>query len=577
MIHDKILFQYIKRGSLIFLFITSICDVFADHTSTVTLEDTISIKKYIQISESYDSPENMLLDSSLYYITKAQKLSADLDYQKHIYEINQQFVRLFISSKNYPMALEYSLKNMDLLESQKQLKSDTLYINQSVPLLASIGIIYFQLDTDLSLLYLKKAEKLVLDNQNKIENINLRLGAIYNNIASIYLQKHELDTAFLTYQKALTHLQTNTTNNSNYHRSAIYNNLGIICMEQEKYTEALQYYEQSLKIRKEINDREGIAQVYNNMGRSLFKQKKYDKATVLLLEAISLSKETRNFRSEIIGVQVLSTIYFEKKIYKEASFMLKREAELKDSIFAQENRGKIIELGIKYEYEKQRKQEELEQQIVLANKEKDTLAFLIIISVLLLLSFTSILLYINLKTKAKKDKLQADSLTLKSKNLELEKQNLLLQNTKLGQEVENKSKELTTHVIYLVQKNQFIDSVTDKLTELINNDSKQVSKQKINIIIKQMKANVDKAAWEEFEILFQQIHTDFYSKLNKEIPGLTPNEKRLCAFLYLNMTTKEISSITFQSIKSIEVARTRLRKKMQIDRDENISAILQGL
>jgi len=575
MIHDKILFQYIKRGSLIILFITSFCDVFAHHTLPVTLEDTALIKKYIHISASYDSPENMILDSSLYYITKAQKLSTDLNYEKHIYEINQQFIRLFISSKNYPMALEYSLKNMDLLESEIHYKSDTLIINQTVPLLASIGIIYFQLDIDRSLSYLKKAEKLALENQTKMKNYNLRLGIIYNNIGSVYLQRYELDTAYITYQKALKYLQTDSTNN--HPCSAIYNNLGIICMEQEKFQEALQYYEQSLQIRKEINDREGIAQVYNNMGKSFLKQKDYDKAVELLKKSIPISKETRNFRSETIGVQTLSAIYMEKKKYKEAAFMLQREIELKDSIFAQENRGKIIELEIKYEYEKQRKQQELEQQIVLANKEKDTLAFLIIISILFLLSFISILLYINLKTKAKKDKLQADSLTLKSKNLELEKQNLLLQNTKLGQEIENKSKELTTHVMYLVQKNQFIDSVIDKLTELINNDSKQVSKQKINIIIKQMKANVDKAAWEEFEILFQQIHTDFYSKLNKEIPNLTSNERRLCAFLYLNMTTKEISSITFQSIKSIEVARTRLRKKMQIDRDENISAILQGM
>lgn len=130
--------------------------------------------------------------------------------------------------------------------------------------------------------------------------------------------------------------------------------------------------------------------------------------------------------------------------------------------------------------------------------------------------------------------------------------------------------------MYLVQKNEFIDSVTKRLSDLTNEESKQINKQRVNTIIRQMKANVDKTAWDEFEIRFQQIHQDFYTKLNERVPNLTTNEKRLCAFLYLNMTTKEISAITFQSIKSIEVARTRLRRKMQLDKD-NLISVLQSL
>jgi DNA-binding CsgD family transcriptional regulator len=92
-----------------------------------------------------------------------------------------------------------------------------------------------------------------------------------------------------------------------------------------------------------------------------------------------------------------------------------------------------------------------------------------------------------------------------------------------------------------------------------------------------MKSNVDNTSWDEFEIRFHQVHQDFYKKLSEKIPNLTPNEKRLCAFLRLNMTTKEIAGITFQSIKSIQVARTRMRKKMDIERDENLISFLQDL
>ncbi len=64
------------------------------------------------------------------------------------------------------------------------------------------------------------------------------------------------------------------------------------------------------------------------------------------------------------------------------------------------------------------------------------------------------------------------------------------------------------------------------------------------------------------------MHTDFYKKLNEQFPNLSANEKKLCAFLKLNMSTKDIGSITYQSVKSISVARSRLRKKLNIESED---------
>ncbi len=69
-------------------------------------------------------------------------------------------------------------------------------------------------------------------------------------------------------------------------------------------------------------------------------------------------------------------------------------------------------------------------------------------------------------------------------------------------------------------------------------------------------------AWEEFEYRFQQLHSGFYDRLNQRFPGLTINERRLCAFLKLDMTTKEISDITGQSVRAVNMARIRLRNKL---------------
>ena len=83
--------------------------------------------------------------------------------------------------------------------------------------------------------------------------------------------------------------------------------------------------------------------------------------------------------------------------------------------------------------------------------------------------------------------------------------------------------------------------------------------------------------WEEFEYRFQQIHSGFYDRLKKSHPDLTLNERRLCAFLKLDMTTKEISDITGQSNSAVSMARIRLRRKLGLtNTDRELYDFLAG-
>jgi tetratricopeptide (TPR) repeat protein len=85
-------------------------------------------------------------------------------------------------------------------------------------------------------------------------------------------------------------------------------------------------------------------------------------------------------------------------------------------------------------------------------------------------------------------------------------------------------------------------------------------------------------AWEEFEYRFQLLHSGFYDRLNQRFPGLTINERRLCAFLKLDMTTKEISDITGQSVRAVNMARIRLRNKLGLtNTDTELFAFLSAL
>ena len=127
--------------------------------------------------------------------------------------------------------------------------------------------------------------------------------------------------------------------------------------------------------------------------------------------------------------------------------------------------------------------------------------------------------------------------------------------------------------MYQLKKNNFIWSISEKLKGIILN-LKTENKKVIKEVLKDLESNMSKESWEEFEYRFNDVHNEFYDNLVKEFPELTPNELKLSAFLKLNMTTKDIGTITYQTTHSITVARHRLRTKLGLERDDNLVSFL---
>jgi DNA-binding NarL/FixJ family response regulator len=113
----------------------------------------------------------------------------------------------------------------------------------------------------------------------------------------------------------------------------------------------------------------------------------------------------------------------------------------------------------------------------------------------------------------------------------------------------------------------------EKLKQLLGPAKKQEIKD-INGLILSIKQHISTNSWEEFRTYFENVYSTFYANLDAAFPGLNQGEKKLCAMLKLGLSTKEISLLTYREIKSVESARNRLRKKMQIDPKTNLSAFL---
>jgi len=155
--------------------------------------------------------------------------------------------------------------------------------------------------------------------------------------------------------------------------------------------------------------------------------------------------------------------------------------------------------------------------------------------------------------------------------LELSAEQLKLRNDLLEAEVELKDKQLTTEVMYRIQNNELVKEMVQKLMKIQLMSAKE-SKEAIHTVVRGLENTLEEKAWEDFELRFQQVHPGFYEKLQEAYPDLSLNDRRMCAFLKLNMTSKDISAITGQTINTIQVARWRLRKKLGLQESESALA-----
>jgi PAS domain S-box-containing protein len=158
----------------------------------------------------------------------------------------------------------------------------------------------------------------------------------------------------------------------------------------------------------------------------------------------------------------------------------------------------------------------------------------------------------------------------------LHKKLLQLEIDKINEELDTNQKAMTAAALKLVQNSER-DAQSIKALEDIMAGSEPEAQHSIKSLIANYKLQVYNSNWDEFELLFQKVHHSFHNKLNEQFPELTPNERKLCIFLKMNMNSKQIAQITFQSEEALKKARLRLRKKLDIDRDTNLVSFIQGL
>lgn len=155
----------------------------------------------------------------------------------------------------------------------------------------------------------------------------------------------------------------------------------------------------------------------------------------------------------------------------------------------------------------------------------------------------------------------------KFKREQLEKEQMIMQmrNEKLNQDIESKNRELAISTMSIIKKNRVLNKIKKELKKNKQNGGDNTTA--IQLIDSNLNDSKD---WSFFEQAFNNADKDFLDKIKKAHPDLTPNDLRFCAYLRLNLSSKEMAPLLNISVKSVETKRYRLRKKLGLEHDSGL-------
>lgn len=444
--------------------------------------------------------------------------------------------------------------------------------------------------------------------------ISFSLGKAYNLLGRVYQYSGQSLLAIQHYQLAL---QTFSQLDDPVGLAETYGNLGHWNEKELHYDSAIYYQNKARDLYIQLNDSMGLAHIYDFIGSiyedlSYFEDAKknfelaYEINTSLKNESEALinlnnlgdvaRKTNQLAKAEDISLEVLQKakdldeLYQLRSAYRDLAKIyrltqqdrlsfsyLDSAYDLSGTIYSQEIANAIAERKLLYDIS----EKDQEIQLLKKDREVNRLYRIGLIGISLLILGLVLLLYLQLSIRFKKNKklLEAERklAIVNEQRLTTELNFKKLQEEKLQQELENTSKELTTNALHIIQKNEFLDSLKSELKKIKKVKDEGTQKQ-VQKIIKSIDYNFSSDDdWQEFESVFQKVHSAFFLKLRESVPDLTPTEIRLCAMLRLNLHSKDIATIMGISQDSLRIARYRLRKKLGIDKGANLYSYIMNV
>lgn len=472
-------------------------------------------------------------EQALTFFSRAAELAEKAGNREEMANNYSNIGTIYVEWGDYGMGVEYFQKAMSidkLAGNDEKISTDLNNIGKMYELWGKY---------DHAIDYFKQA--LVLERK---AGRKAREAIRLNNLGTAYKAWKKYDTALNYFQQALTIERTLGDLEKVGKRL---HHIGLTYFAMGRTDQAKAHFDQALSIFTKMELHDELARLYNSYGLYYHALKKYPEAITLLLKSQELARENKLKPLQISNLETLSQTYEQTGEYLPALRTFRQYMLLKDSVFSRESDKKLAEFRARLENEKIKLDNELLLHDAAARKQANLLIGLGLVLTLIVLLAVVFILRLRARNAKQAKELSDQKAEQYRKDLEI------------------KNNELTYNAMCIVRNNETITRMIEKMEAALNNGR---TAEDLEAVLQNIKGMEVDHTWKEFEVRFTQVHKEFYDKLNEAFPDLTPNEKKLCAFLRLNMTTKDIASITHQSVHSINVARTRLRKKLNLSNSE---------
>lgn len=446
---------------------------------------------------------------------------------------------------------------------------------------------------------------------DKIDNDELR-GDFFNNIGVNYYRAGKPEKAMEYYEKAL-----EIGHRMNYKSllDVVYSNISAMKGENNDFDGAIDYALKSIQCADERTNPQGYYMIQTMLGelyqlkgdrqmafsyltnafQNLSKIKNKDYLFETCMSLISYYAATNTDPDSVLKYTEMATRLAEesKNHYRlirvlesqrgladasgdtEKAYALElRIAAMKDSTYRVENATRIEQANNIYNIEKE--SERLNSRM--AGWDPAIVFYSMSILVAVLIAFF-IWLTILRKRKEAAISEKADAV---AKYAELQQALLREEHLKRKQmqhDLESHHRKLTSFTLERIRTNERVEEMSTEIKKLILGTSPRDKdrRQQLKDLLINLHSLKSDSQWEEFQYYFERVHPAFYKRLDEIHPGLTAKDRRLCALISLGLSSKDIASITFREVRSVESSRNRLRKKLCLGTDDNLFEYMLSL
>jgi tetratricopeptide (TPR) repeat protein len=415
----------------------------------------------------------------------------------------------------------------------------------------------------------KQYEKALTYYQRVIERTepNSFLNMIANvNAAETYREINQLQKALLHVNSALKICESYFPNHSNVmafillSKGRLYHKLGDYAMTKRTI-------ERSLQIYTTVKSQAGAASCQHELARVAIAEGRLTQATMFLNEAHENVKSLAGNHQRLVSLySTYAELAKAQGKFDDAFAYLEKQNLFKDSVIQLKEREAVQRFNVLLDV----KEAELTATYLKAENKNNVVAIILLV-VLIISILTLVITVSRAQLRRIRSSESQKKILLMNLNSRLETE------THLKSELDQKAKEMTSLALNMIQKREILESIRaeiENLCQKVDGESKASLKKIVSTI--RFSEHLEKD-WQTFRRYFDQVHQGFFDNLQALYPDLNSNDLKFCALLKLNLDTKQLASVLDISAESVKVAKHRIRKKLGLTGEDNMTAFFNTI